>query len=208
MIKLMKLILVGTLVTAFGFSGISVAAEGDASSEEVTQLELAQILINVMGLSRFLPSPTTVQEIFGLLLENGVNPADGWQENEVVTKAVLARVVVQALGSANDVANPDDPKSWVNWLVENGIPFETIGVATGNVSPSSDPVANFVFDAGLTTDPLKSQAVLGEPDEKQLGADVSGPVSVPVTPRQVAQVISQIPVPQPPTVPVTPDGGA
>ena len=89
-------------------------AQGEGSEgAEVTQLELADILVNVMGLSRFLPGDPTAQERFAALMTNGVVPEGGWKADEVVTKAVLARVVVQAMGRANEVENPKDPASWV-----------------------------------------------------------------------------------------------
>ena len=190
----------------------SIAAEGDASSQEVTQAELAQMIINLKGLSRFVSSPATPNDLFAVLVANGIYPEGGWKENEIVTKAVLARVIVQALGKAHEIDDPSDPNAWVNWARDNGIPIDTVGEATATLSPSAEPVANFVFDAGLTTDPLKKQAKFGEPDERQFGTDVSpnlpaAPVVV-VTVAEAVAVIARVAVPPPPTRVVTPDGGA
>jgi hypothetical protein len=221
--KVTRLVMVGVMGFVVGFPGRPVAlAEEDPSSQAVTQLELAQMLVNLLRLSHFVSSPATPQEIFTVLLESGIVPADGWKENVVVTQAVLACLLVQALGGGDAISGPGDAEGCIDWLRENGFPFETVGEGVGNVGPTGDPVASLVFDAGLTTDPLKSQQVFGEPDEKQLGADVSGNVgpggvapavpapvvSQPVTRRKVTQVLAAIPVLEPPTVPVTPDGGA
>jgi len=212
----------------------SAQAQDPATSAQVTQEELAQLLVNVTGLARFLPSPATAQENFAALLANGISPADGWVVGKVVTKADLARVTVQALGKADEIANPDDPNAWVAYLKENGIPIDTVGQAVDNVSPITEPVAGYVFAAGLTTDPLKKIQVFGEPDEKQFGASVASvnpsgfspvappvvppplvtptprrptPAATPVTRPTVRRVIRQIPTPEPPTVPMTEFGG-
>ena len=215
-----RLVLLSGIAVSLAWSGVAVAQDpGDAESQEVTQAELAQMLVNLMGLTRFVSSPATPQELFRKLVESGVYPEDGWKEDAVVTKAVLARVLVQALGAADEIDDPSDPNAWVNWLKENGIPFDTVGEGVANVTPSAEPVAGLVLDAGLTTDPLRKQQVFGDPDEKQLGADIGAdigmavmapappPPSPPVTPQEVRRVISAVPVPRPPTSPVTPDGG-
>jgi len=194
-------------------------AQGDAGSAQVTQAELAQMLVNLTGLARFLPNPATPQELFSALMASGISPADGWQADTVVTKAVLARVVVQSMGLADQVENPDDPNSWVKLLVENGIPIDTVGEAVQGISPSAEPVSDYVMGPGSSTDPLKKQQVFGLPDEKQFGTDIVGgggvpavaparapaPVEVPVTRREVRRVVPV--VPKPPVKPATPDGG-
>ena len=212
----------------------SASAQDPATSAQVNQAELARMLVNVTGMARFLPAPSTYQENFAALLANGISPVDGWVADKVVTKADLARVTVQALGREDEVENPDDPNSWVKFLKENGIPIDTVGQAVDNVDPIVEPVAGYVFAAGLTTDPLKKIQVFGEPDEKQFGADVQGipptgfappplapapvaiptpsqprstPVTAPVTREQVRRVVIQVPTPEPPTTPVTPAGG-
>jgi len=206
------------------------AQEEAATSAQVSQAELAQLLVNVTGLARFLPSPSTAQENFAALLANSISPADGWVADKVVTKADLARVTVQALGKADEIENPDDPNAWVKYLKENGIPIDTVGQAVDNVSPITEPVAGYVFAAGLTTDPLEKIQVFGEPDEKQFGTSIQGinpsgfaavappvvvpPVvapprgpSAPVSRPTMRRVVRQVPTPEPPTKPMTPFGG-
>lgn len=199
------------------FTGLMMlpAARADAPSDatEVTQEELARMLVNVMGLSRFLPSPATPQEVFALLGSNGVSPADGWNEEKVVNTADLARVIVQAMGRANEVEDPDDPQSWVDFLAENGIPIGTVGEGLDHIQPTGRSIADYVLAAGLTSDPLRKQTVFGLPDEQQFGTDVSMPgrpgiVEEPsVPPDVIDEIIRRGPIRRPPFRPVTPDGG-
>lgn len=197
-------------------------AQADADSAQVTQAELAQMLVNLTGLARFLPNPATPQELFAALLANGISPKDGWKPNDPVTKGTLARLIVQAMDMVDQVENPDDENSWVNLLAENGIPIDTVGAAVQNVAPTAEPVTDYVMGPATSSDPLTKQAVFGLPDEKQFGTDleagatISGaparvvppaPVLVPVTRREARRVIPVIPKPPRPTTRPTPDGG-
>jgi hypothetical protein len=197
------LLLIGALMAT------SASAQEPADTQQVTQEELARVLANVMGLTRFLPSPASPQEVFAIMIVNGVSPADGWVEDAVVTTADLARVIVQAMGMASEIENPDDPQAWVDYLAENGIPIGSIGEAVENVKPLAQPIADYVLAAGLTSDPLRKQSVFGQPDEEQFGTDVAlpGRPGVVVSQKEVEDIIGKIPVPRPPFRPVTPDGG-
>ena len=154
--NLTRLILVCVMGVCFGLPGLAVAAEEKSSTQSITQLELAQMFVHVMGLSRFVPSPASPQDVFGVLLESGIFPAGGWNENATVNQSVLACLLVQALGAGDAISGPDDSEGCMAWLLENGISFDTIGEGVGNLGPTGDPVASLVFDAGLGTDPLKS----------------------------------------------------
>jgi hypothetical protein len=200
----------------------TVQAQAPAEAQMVTQAELAQQLVNVTGLGRFLPAGATDQELFAVLLANGISPVDGWNPSAPVERATLARVTVQAMGLADEIANPDDPNAWVAYLREIGIPIDTVGQAVDSVGPITDPVVGYVFAAGLTTDPLRKIHIFGEPDETQFGADVQSvnPGEATFVPRPPAPVppapppsgrrpepIVPPPPPPPPPPPVTPDGG-
>jgi len=200
------LLLVGAIMVA------SAPAQDPVDTQEVTQEELARVLANVMGLARFLPSPSTPQEVFALMMVNGVSPADGWAEDAVVNTADLARVIVQAMGMASEIENPDDPQAWVDYLAENGIPIGSIGEAVENVKPQAQPIADYVLAEGLTSDPLRKQTIFGLPDEQQFGTDMALPgrpgiVVPPVPPEVIEDIISRLPIIPPPFRPVTPDGG-
>ena len=194
----------------------------DASSEDanqVTQAELAQMLVNIMGLAPFVSLPATPFEIFQILVSNGVVPEGGWKVDSVVTKADLARVLVQAMGATAEIETPDDPNSWIDYLQEMGAQMDTVGESITAVAPNrmSDPIVNYALNKATTTDPLKKRVILGEPDEPQFGTDTTL-TPLPLTEKQIASIgfpsleqikdiIVAIPIPRPPTERPTPDGG-
>lgn len=204
------------------------AADGDAEggaeasapeANQVTQAELAKMLINIMGLAPFVSLPATSFDLFQILVSNGVVPEGGWKADEPVNGADLARVLVQAMGAAEEIENPEDPNSWIEYLEEMGVSMDTVGEAVAAVAPNtmSDPIINYAMNEATTTDPLKKRGILEEPDETQFGTDTSLP-PVPLTEEQMAatgfptreeieDIISMIPIPPPPTGRPTPDGG-
>ena len=199
----------GILVAVLGVcfcvgAPMGIADEGDLQPEVgVTHDQLAREVLDATGLHSFILSkPGTVQEVFSILLVNGISPAEGWKAGTTVTKADLARVIVQAMGKGHEVENPGDPGSWVAYLKENGYPIDSVEDAIANVGATSEPVAGYVFAAGFETDPAARMNVFGDPDEKQFGADVA---SDPVPAEMVAEIASLIDgVPSPPTAPTSP----
>lgn len=183
-------------------------AAKDERAKLVTDGELAQWLVRVLGLSRFLPAAPTELECFQILMQNNIQPADGWKKDRTVTMGTLARVVVQGLGRQSEVQNPENDSSWINFLKEIGIDFGTIGEAVENLEPLPQPVGP---EAVITsTDPLGKLQRINPPDNQQIGADlstlgrVSGRVDVPVTVEQVGQVFEQVQRP-PQRPPMTPN---
>ena len=164
--------------------------------ETVTQAQLAELMADVLGLSRFLSVTPSNQEIFGLLMENGICPADGWKADEAVFPPTLARVVVQAMGRADEVKNPDDPMSWMRFLQEQGIAIGSVSGAVHQIKPSKELLGQTASSELISSDPLRKRVVYAEPDERDLGIDV-GPI-YPVTLQVVISVIENIVVP--PTV--------
>jgi hypothetical protein len=158
----------------------------------VTEGELAQWLVRVLGLSRFLPAAPTDLECFQLLMQNGIMPKDGWSQDRTVTMGALARVIVLALGKQAEVENPDDDESWVAYLKSAGIDFGTIGEAVENLEPLPQPVGP---EAIVTsTDPLGKLSRINPPDNQQIGADLStlGSVSGRVVPPPVVPVSERV----------------
>ncbi|HMP76906.1 MAG TPA: hypothetical protein PKE12_11495 [Kiritimatiellia bacterium] len=154
----------------------------------VTEGELAQWLVRVLGLSRFLPAAPTDLECFQILMQNGIMPKDGWSQERTVLTGTLARVIVLALGKQAEVENPDDDESWVNYLKSAGIDFGSIGEAVENLEPLPQPVGP---EAIVTsTDPLGKLSRINPPDNQQIGADLStlGRVS--------GRVVTQADIPQ------------
>lgn len=163
----------------------------------VTEGELAQWLVRVLGLSRFLPAAPTDLECFQILMQNGIMPKNGWSQERTVTMGNLARIIVLALGKQAEVENPDDDESWVDYLKSIGIDFGTIGEAVENLEPLPLPVGP---EAIVTsTDPLSKLSRINPPDNQQIGADlstmgrVSGKVLTEPELPQVEQIIVSTP---------------
>lgn len=171
-------------------------AKPKAAPEEraklVTEGELAQWLVRVLGLARFLPAAPTDFECFQVLMQNNISPVDGWKQDRTVTMGNLARVIVQALGKQAEVPNPDKDESWIGYLKSIGIDFGTIGEAVENLEPLPQPVGP---EAIVTsTDPLGKLQRINPPDNQQIGADLS----------TLGRIFSQVQLPPGPG-PMTPN---
>lgn len=200
LVSIIALVVVSTLVAP-----MQARAEEAAATEAVTQAELARILTNVLGLSRFLPSQPTSAQRIAVLMENGIEPEGGWQPDAPVTRADLARLVVLAMDRRHEVEDPDDPRSWIALLAELGVSLESIGAATASIEPSAEPVAPHVFRTTATADPMARERT-GMPDEREFGTDASMEVtSRPVTPEQVRIAIIEAEFPPFEPDPITPD---
>lgn len=172
------------------------AARPQASQDEkaklVTEGELAQWLVRVLGLARFLPAAPTDLECFQVLMQNNIAPREGWKQDRTVTMGNLARVIVQALGKQAEVQDPDKDESWIGYLKGIGIDFGTIGEAVENLEPLPQPVGP---EAIVTsTDPLGKLSRINPPDNQQIGADLS----------TLGRIFSQVQVPPGPP-PMTPN---
>ena len=147
-----------------------------SKSDQVTQGEFASMLVNVLGLSRFLGANPSVHESFAALLENGISPVTGWQADKVVTRGDLARVIVQALGEEEEIKNPKDPKSWIMHLEKKGISIDTVGSSLTGLKPLPEPIAHNV--ASVSTDPLDKRHKFNPTDESEYGVDMAAIVRV------------------------------
>lgn len=129
----MKRILVFLLVGLMLSATTAMAAEKEKgeskkaqASQPVTHPQLAELLVKALGLIRFLPAAPTTQQMFDVLMQNGISPEKGWLLDAVVTKADLSRVIVQALRKEDAVENPNDPQSWIDALREMGISLDRL----------------------------------------------------------------------------------
>ena len=199
----MKRLAVFLLAATLAVTGtVSSTMAQDGAAAPAKQSELAELLTNLLGLSQYLPAAPTAQQIFSVLLANGIAPAAGWSAEAEVTKADLARVVVQSMGQAGEVQNQDNPQSWVNYLKGLGIPIDTIGQAVDALAPLDQPVAGNLSRAGTTWDPLDNVTQFGEPDEREFGADAkAGGLPQPAGVAPAAQVVVPPPAPQAPSSP-------
>ena len=122
------------------------------ASQPVTHPQLAERLVQALGLVRFLPAAPTAQQMFDVLMQNGISPQDGWKLDAVVTKADLARVIVQAMRMEDAVENPNDPQAWLNVLKEQGIALDRLSETIQSVETLPEGMGQ---DIELqSTDPL------------------------------------------------------
>ncbi|MDD3604382.1 MAG: hypothetical protein PHD86_04240 [Kiritimatiellae bacterium] len=185
------------LCVAFTAPGVWAAP----AKEQVTQGELAAILVNVLGLARFLPAAPTPYECAEVLALNGIQPKDGWNVDKVVTKADLARVIVLAMKRGDEVKNPDSDKSWVDFLASLGVNIDSIGQAADSLRPLAEPVVANVFKGGSQTDPLKDSQEFGEPDSPEFGTDAN----VALTYVALQQILQEVEFPPVVVRPMTPN---
>ena len=183
--KMWLVLLVAALCVAFSVPSVIAAEkkvepakkkEAAPKTAEVTQAELAQLLVQVLGLARFLPASPSDQQCFAMLLNNGISPADGWNPEKPVVKADLARVIVQAMKKQGDIKHPDDPKEWIDYLKAQGVPLDAVGETTSFVDPLTEPVA--VHVASARVDPLIKRHKFNPLDETQYGVDMAYMVRV------------------------------
>ena len=146
------------------------------AAAQVAQGQLARLLVQAMGLSRFLPANPTAQQCFAILLDNSCSPAEGWNADEIVNKQDLARVIVQAMKKQGDIENPDDPKEWIDYLKGIGVPIDSIGETVYYVEPLAEPIAPNVIHA--STDPLNKRHMQDPIDETQYGVDMQDIVRI------------------------------
>lgn len=155
----MKKILV-MLVVGLTMASTDVLAQGRKAakddpaqaSQPVTHPQLAELMVRALGLVRFLPNAPTPQQMFDLLMQNGIVPQDGWKLDAVLTKADLARVIVQSLRMDDMVENPNDPQAWINTLKELGISIDRLSETIQSVEALPEGMGQDV--ALQSTDPL------------------------------------------------------
>lgn len=143
---------------------------GEAKQPIATQAQLAQMLVEVLGLSRFLPPNPSDQQCFSILMDNSISPKAGWQAEKEVSRGDLARVIVQALKKQGDIKNPDNAQEWIDYLEALGIPVGPMAETLYYVDPLSEPVAPNVVSA--RTDPLVKRHRFNPIDETQYGVDM------------------------------------
>ena len=183
--KFWSVLLAVTLCVAFAIPSIAADKKPEPAkakqpaapkAAEVTQAELAHLLIEVLGLSRFLPASPSDQQCFRLLMDNGIAPMGGWNPDQPVVKADLARVIVQAMKKQGEIKHPDDPKEWIDFLKAMGVPLDAVGETASFLDPLSEPVAPHV--AAAQVDPLVKRHKFNPLDETQYGVDMAYVVRV------------------------------
>lgn len=151
-------------------------AGGQQPPAGVTQCELAQLLVQVLGLMRFLPATPSCQQCVTVLMDNSILPKEGWRGAAIVTKADLARVIVQSLKMQSEIENPDDPRAWIDYLKSIGVPLDAVGETVSYVDPLAEPVAPNVMSPRV--DPLLKRHTFNPVDDTQYGVDMEYVVRV------------------------------
>lgn len=164
----MKACAISILTAALLFgSSVPVFAQaqgGGATEGFVTQGELAQRLVERLGLWRLLDAKPTDTECFGVLLAAGITPSEkGWDEDEPVTVAVLVRVLVLSLEGGELVApdQRDNPEAWTDALrtmMEDMGLIETVEGALSVLVPD-EGIRNVIEWFTLTSDELERRQI-------------------------------------------------
>ena len=132
--KLMGLVLVGLMAWAAVPS--SWAADGEGAM--VTQGELAQRLVQRLGLWRYLSTPKPSDaECYAALMSAGITfSKEGFKPAEPVTAAMLARVMVLSLGGGKKVPaeSQDDPQAWMDALKDMLVDMNLLETVEGALS--------------------------------------------------------------------------
>ena len=149
----MKKILM-VLLAGFLTASVALAQNTPEKGKALTYPQLANLLVKALGLVEYLPTAPTTQQLFDILMQNGIAPAEGWtmDEETPVSKGDLARVLIQSMQREDEVENPADPQSWLDALTAMGINLSAASEALASVDALPEVVA---ADIGFTsTDPL------------------------------------------------------
>jgi hypothetical protein len=174
-----------------------VQAADNAADNTVTHEELADMMTKALGLVKDLPNPSTAQQKFAILMQNGIAPENGWELGQVASLGDLVRVLVQAMGLEDDVENPEDYNSWLRVLEENGISLGDLQAGSRQTVMDEEAIPTVVAQdyEVLSTDPLVAnpQGARGY-TQYATSMEATGSRSAmlaPVTVRTVQQALSQ-----------------
>ena len=151
-------------------NGPAKAAEA-AKDELMTEAQLAEMLVNVLGMASSLPPNPKPADQMAILLQNNIVPKNGWNPTNLVTIGTLARIMVQSIGDTEKIENPESDKSWVDYLKSIGVEFGTVEEAIEQIDPKQDIVALKAVE--VSTDPLRKAPLINPADEQQLGSDLT-----------------------------------
>lgn len=130
---------------------VTAAPPQPPKTTEVPQQELAKVVVEALGLTRFLPVNPSASDYFAILMANGIAPAKGWEADKAVTRFDLAQVVVLSLKQGNKVEHPENPQAWIDYLVSIGIRVDTVGLATSPLEPLALPIGPTAYSSQLDT---------------------------------------------------------
>jgi hypothetical protein len=148
--KIVVMLLISLLAASVGFA--APAKDKAEAPQPVTHPQLAELLVKALGMMRFLPNAPTPQQMFDLLMQNGISPEQGWKLDAVVSKADLSRVLIQAMRKEDAVENPNDPQSWIDALRAEGIALDRLSETIQSVEVLPESMSQ--VSSLQSTDPL------------------------------------------------------
>ena len=156
--------------------GLTLPMSAQAQEGGVSHYQFARDLALRLGLS--IPNTATPEDIFGLLIAEGLVPKDGWNSNKTLTVGDFARVIVQTLERASgDQLVPADARGDDNAFIEAAkaadFSLESIEQTLSGVGTLTEKTGPGANRENTTTDPTDSRTVFGDPDERAGGTDVS-----------------------------------
>lgn len=155
---------------------ISIPAMVQAQEDGVSQCKFARDLAMRIGLT--FPNTATPEDIFGMLMAEGIVPKDGWECSKILTVGDFARLIVQVLErSTGETLVADDQRGDDNAFIEAAkaanYNLESIEETLGGMQTLEERTGPGVNREQSTTDPSDAREVFGQPDERASGTDVS-----------------------------------
>jgi hypothetical protein len=148
-----------------------------AAPAEMTQADVALILVQRLGLTVGGARPPTAQEAAKLLLENGISPFAGWQLDQPLLDADAARMLVQAMKRQSEI--PEEERNNPETTAYNDFLVREYNLDLAAIRQSlldARRIANAQGSGDSGTDPLTRRPV--DPTENPSGS--SGFFTVPL----------------------------
>ncbi len=136
--SIMLLLAIGIGVVAVAGYAKSPFERGKATQKSATHENLAYLLAQQLHLLKSLDNPEKprAEDLFRILLAQGVRPISGWEKGKVVTKEDLAVTVVQAMRKdLTESVDTSNPQKCIEFLKRIGVPIMTAERAVTPLGP-------------------------------------------------------------------------
>ncbi len=185
---------------ALMLSGSAVVAQNNANNNnQVTQGELALMLINMLGLQQEIEVTGSPLDAIRVLLIYGISPINGWEVDRPVVLGDLAVVLVQSLQAQDEVDDPNDPVQCIAYLEGLGVPMDTVSGAVLIVPPRGDEIG------GTAWIEMRDDSIPGTDGEQRPLTPAEIRNLRTVTLPEIRDIIRRVPSVPPPPPFVTPD---
>ena len=141
-----------TIALMMMIGGLSFTAQ--AQDDGVDHCKFARELCIRLGI----PTSTTASgdELFALLIKEGIYPKEGWECDKVLTVGDFARVITQVLENKSKttlVENREDDQAFIDYLKGEGYSLDSIDDTLGTIGTLADQSNQAAEVAQNTTDP-------------------------------------------------------